>query len=855
MVSRVLVSFILCLPVVKGQTTTPPDPDKLEARVESNPEDLLTRAQLVRAASGTNSVITPARAKELRRKHILWLIEHKPGASVLGEPIAVIEKSGTPLADAEAWAEADRLWRAQLNAGAAQEVYVNALNFYRGSDLVFARKLAEDGFAAYPGNQRLAGAKGGMLALTLLGVKQVDRFGRASSFDEEIVKSEDAARARRELTTTQNPGVLGGAAETLDQQQFSLISRNRTEEYNKASDLSESLFLLAAEIEPGNARWKSGLAGHYLTAASHKGAQPEKIALLEKSLRVAGDGQPRGYVLADLAQAHFANGDTGKAAETAAQLLALPKSDPNYGSAIHTGNIVLGRVALKKGDLEQAKRRLLAAANTPGSPTLNSFGPNWNLAQELLAKGERETVLAYLDLCRKFWKMDNGRLDNWSSAIRDGGSPNFSGAPQVPTTQLVGRAAPPFRLRKLKGGEVSLADLKGKVVLLDFWATWCQPCRQEMPTFEALHRELATKDVVILAVDVDEPDDLVSEYIDKEKFSFPVLLSQGSDIAANYSVQAYPTLVAIDKAGVVADYVLGGRSEANLRQVIDSARAGAPPPSVTSARPAGVPPPATAEDFFREAFRLYAGKDLPGAIKALDSAIQLNSRMDVAWALRGQCHFGLRQVPQAIADLTRAVELSPYQSVTFQIRGQAYLDTGKVEEALADFTKAIALNPASPAALQMRAGVYLARKQYAEAIADYDAAMRAVPAASSWALPRKNEARSLLAGGAVTVPALPAPKLVSPAAGTVFSIYPRETALVWSEVPGAMSYVVEWDYKGSDAWASEQRGTSGVMIRSATTTAAFNFIGAQAGRWRVWGVDANGMEGTKSEWREFSYAK
>ena len=106
-----------------------------------------------------------------------------------------------------------------------------------------------------------------------------------------------------------------------------------------------------------------------------------------------------------------------------------------------------------------------------------------------------------------------------------------------------------------------------------------------------------------------------------------------------------------------------------------------------------------------------------------------------------------------------------------------------------------------------------------------------------------------------TAPVLPAPKLVSPTAGTVFSVYPRATTLVWSEVPGAVSYVVEWDYKGVDAWASEQRGTSGVMIRSATTTAPFNFIGAQPGRWRVWAVSANGMEGAKSEWREFSYTK
>jgi tetratricopeptide (TPR) repeat protein len=252
--------------------------------------------------------------------------------------------------------------------------------------------------------------------------------------------------------------------------------------------------------------------------------------------------------------------------------------------------------------------------------------------------------------------------------------------------------------------------------------------------------------------------------------------------------------------------------------------------------------------------RLYTGKDYLGAIKALDTALQLNPRMDLAWSLRGMSNAGARNLPEAIADLTRAIELAPRQAAAFSARGQAFLDTNKIDQALADFTTALELNPAHPSALQSRAGIYLARKQYAEAIADCDAAMRAYPSAAAWALPRKNEARRLMTG-TMAANALPAPALVSPVAGATFSIYPRETALVWAAIPGAASYVVEWDYKGGDTWASEQRGTSGVMIRSSEPKASLNFIGAQPGRWRVWAIDSQGTEGARSEWREFIYTR
>ena len=222
--------------------------------------------------------IPAARAKELRRKHILWLIEHKPAASVLGESVAIIEKSGTPLSDPDAWAEADRLWRAKIAAGAPEQVFFNAINFYRPSDPAYAQKVADDGLAAYPSSVRLAVAKGGLLALTVLGVKQLDRFGQAAAFDDSILKSEAAARARRELAVTQNASILGGAADAFHQQDFPLTRRNRSDEAKKASDLTESLYLLAMELEPGNTRWRSGLAAHYWALGVAQGAARENRA-------------------------------------------------------------------------------------------------------------------------------------------------------------------------------------------------------------------------------------------------------------------------------------------------------------------------------------------------------------------------------------------------------------------------------------------------------------------------------------------------------------------------------------------------------------------------------------------------
>ena len=118
-----------------------------------------------------------------------------------------------------------------------------------------------------------------------------------------------------------------------------------------------------------------------------------------------------------------------KAENYANQLLQTAPQYPgdwNYGNAIFYGNFVLGRIAVKRGDFARAGKYLLAAGATPGSPQLNSFGPNMTLAKELVENGQSDVALRFLALCKKFWKMDYGKLDQWSADIRGATTPDFS---------------------------------------------------------------------------------------------------------------------------------------------------------------------------------------------------------------------------------------------------------------------------------------------------------------------------------------------------------------------------------------------------------------------------------------------
>lgn len=121
----------------------------------------------------------------------------------------------------------------------------------------------------------------------------------------------------------------------------------------------------------------------------------------------------------------FAAGDYGRARQCASALLEIGQTPGLSGQEgnLNTANMVLGRLALRDGDIAQAGKHLLAMGRTSGSPTLDTSGPNMRLAKDLLAAGRRDTVLAYLDECGNFWK--DPQLVQWRSDVAQGRTPHF----------------------------------------------------------------------------------------------------------------------------------------------------------------------------------------------------------------------------------------------------------------------------------------------------------------------------------------------------------------------------------------------------------------------------------------------
>ena len=119
--------------------------------------------------------------------------------------------------------------------------------------------------------------------------------------------------------------------------------------------------------------------------------------------------------------------------------------------------------------------------------------------------------------------------------------------------------APDFTLKDLYGNSVSLQDLRGKVVFLNFWATWCPPCRLEMPTMEELHKEFGDQGLVILAINYRENPAEIKAFFEQHQLTFPALLDPEGKVLDLYKAWSLPTTYLINKNGEIVGKVIGYR--------------------------------------------------------------------------------------------------------------------------------------------------------------------------------------------------------------------------------------------------------------------------------------------------------
>lgn len=134
----------------------------------------------------------------------------------------------------------------------------------------------------------------------------------------------------------------------------------------------------------------------------------------------------------------------------------------------------------------------------------------------------------------------------------------------------IGVKAPDFEVKNLAGETVKLSDFQGKKVLLNFWATWCPPCKEEMPDMENFYKQ-AGDDVVILAVNIDPQYD-VNKFVTEMGITFPILLDEKDEVNSMYQVLTIPTTYFIDEEGIIRHKYISAMTEDIMKQYVDDMR-------------------------------------------------------------------------------------------------------------------------------------------------------------------------------------------------------------------------------------------------------------------------------------------
>ncbi len=132
-------------------------------------------------------------------------------------------------------------------------------------------------------------------------------------------------------------------------------------------------------------------------------------------------------------------------------------------------------------------------------------------------------------------------------------------------------SAPRFNAKTMTGEKFTNDSLKGKVVLLQFWTTWCPYCRHEQSTIDDIQKEFAAQGLVILAIDVGESKKTVKKYLEENPRTVPIVLTEDTNLAAMFAAKSYPVYVVIDREGKLVDTQHGAGGDGPLRDMLQRA--------------------------------------------------------------------------------------------------------------------------------------------------------------------------------------------------------------------------------------------------------------------------------------------
>ncbi len=298
-------------------------------------------------------------------------------------------------------------------------------------------------------------------------------------------------------------------------------------------------------------------------------------------------------------------------------------------------------------------------------------------------------------------------------------APKAAAAPANAATTMVGSRAPAFQATTLAGKSVGLSDFTGKVLVLNFWATWCPPCRAETPDVIRAYAKLDAPDVAFLGIDTTETAPVVKSFVALKGVSYPVALS-GPETYNAYGIAYIPTTIVVDPHGVVRARWTGGITPAQLTQYVASARAGKSSWYVTPDQ-RRIDGELAAAQFHFTGSPASVAAEIVRANKALTRAAADEAALDAGSALRYDPERTQRETGElelAVARASAALATTPKERLAADVAlGKAYADLNRFADAVAVYKAALAVEPHSPALVAALTTAYYRLHDY-DAMAD-----------------------------------------------------------------------------------------------------------------------------------------